>query len=193
MTCSGFAPRFSVTCEAWSISAKMRAGGEQALAQRRLRRGERFQRLEGEHGGRHEAHEMAERDVAVDALPAAIEDRRRQPEAGHRLRDRAHGGARARRLHEVFADVADDLAEALRLALLLAVGLYDAHALQRLRQHAAEIAGFLQRAADRLADALFLPAEVEDRRPARRSARAGSAASPCRTSRRPGRRRSARS
>ena len=53
--------------------------------------------------------------------------------------------------------------EAARLVRLLAVGLHDAHALQRLRQHAAEVAVLLQRPADRAPDALLLPVEIEER------------------------------
>ena len=88
---------------------------EQALAQCRLRGGERLQRLKGQHGGGHEAHEMAERDVAVDSLPPAVEDCRRQV---RRPVIASETGPTAARERDVFmrylSDVADDLVEALR-------------------------------------------------------------------------------
>ena len=126
------------------MSAKMRAAASRPSLSVACDAGERLQRLEGEQRGRHEAHEMAERDIAVDALPAAVEDRRRQADARSSTSETGPTAARERVVFiRYLRRLRDDLPEALRLARLLAVGLHDPHALQRLRQHAAELADSL--------------------------------------------------
>ncbi len=136
---------------------------EQSLAQRGLDRRERLHRLERQQGRGHEAHELAESDVAVDPLPAAVEHAGGEAEAGQHLPQRADRGARARRLHEILAYPPDESAQTQRFVRLLAIGLDDPHALQRLRQRAVQIARYPDRAPGGVPDLLPLAAQIEDR------------------------------